>query len=674
MSAKTGREGQRGVNKADSAFVARRDGSTRFEACESVKIDRADIAKWFNLDCLTTRSSQGDEPVSRVRPAPSILTRCTAVALAICLCTLGSALAYEDKLPAGQGSYDEFVELFQEFAEWRQAQRADLAVPDYSQAAIDRRIRQIHDFQHRIADMGVVDWSRSQRADYLAALALLDEQEFLLRVYRPWSRDPGFYVDQMQRVSFTQLPVAGEDRDLLVQRLQRISDLTASAKANLRDVPSDFADLALHNLTNSDGVNHGHPYREVPPDGVLGWFDDLLGRAQEQQPELTDEIHKARAAAQELNDWLLENRADMTARAGIGEELLDWYLMHVKYMPYSSHDITVLAQRELERTWAFMTLDRHRHRRLPELELPTSREEYEQRIAAVDAEIRAFLVEEEFITIPDYIPEDFREMGFNVPWQVRDGGPNYWEQIQYRDPSPDHWHAVIPGHRFDGRVLARNTHPVRRHIRDGGRAEGWALYLEEAPLQLGFYDETRQRTRELIYNFAVFRAARTLGDVWLQRNEMTADQAVAYWMDQTPYLDVDVARVDAEIYLRRPPGYGLGYTIGSFQMYKLLADRKRQLGEDFVLREFHDEFMAAGGLPIALIRYEMTGQDDEVRQFFDRTPLSAIIGNVSTVEVSTTEAQRLRPDFEHELTDAPGQAHVLTRIAEVDLSEAIERK
>jgi hypothetical protein len=565
--------------------------------------------------------------VTRVRTVHFTLTRFAAVALTLGVLAIAPAIAYQDTLPVGKGSYDDFVELFQEFAEWRQAQRADLAVLDYSQAAVDRRIARVHDFQRRIADMGVLEWNRSQRAEYLAALALLDEQEFLLRVYRPWSRDPGFYVDQMQRVSFTELPVAGQDRDLLIQRLERISELTASATANLRDVPADFAAFALHNLSNSDGVNHGHPYREVPPDGVLGWFDDLLGRALDHQPELADEVRRARAAAQELNDWLVENRADMTSRAGIGEELLDWYLMHVKYMPYSSRDIVVLGQRELERNWAFMTLDRHRYRDLPEIELPGSRDEYEQRIAAVDAEIRAFLVEEDFITIPDYIPRDFREMGFNVPWQVRDGGLNYWEQIQYRDPSPDHWHAVIPGHRFDGRVLSRMTHPVRRHIRDGGRAEGWALYLEEAPLQLGFYDESRQRTRELIYNFAVFRAARTLGDVWLQRNQMSADEAVAYWMEMTPYLDVDVARVDAEIYLRRPPGYGLGYTIGSFQMYKLLGERKRQLGDDFLLRDFHDQFMAAGGLPIALIRYEMTGLDDEVRQFFDRTPLSAIIGD-----------------------------------------------
>jgi len=272
-------------------------------------------------------------------------------------------------------------------------------------------------------------------------------------------------------------------------------------------------------------------------------------------------------------------------------------------------------------------LERHRNRNLPELELPKSREEYEERIASVDADIRAFIRGEEFMTIPDFIPEDFREVGFNVPWIERRGGPNYWEQIQYRDPSPDHWHAVIPGHRVDGRTLSRVTHPIRKYIRDGGRAEGWALYLEEAPLQLGFYDETRPRTRELIYNFAIFRAARTVGDVWLQRNEMTTQEATVYWMEMTPWLDENVARVDAEIYLRRPPGYGLGYTIGSFQVYKLLADRRRQLGDDFVLKDFHDGFMAAAGVPVALIRYEMTGLDDEIQKFWQHTPLSEVLSS-----------------------------------------------
>jgi uncharacterized protein (DUF885 family) len=89
------------------------------------------------------------------------------------------------------------------------------------------------------------------------------------------------------------------------------------------------------------------------------------------------------------------------------------------------------------------------------------------------------------------------------------------------------------------------------------------------------------------------------------------------------WLDEDVARVDAEIYLRYPPGYGFGYTIGRVQMDRLLADRARQLGERFDLKAFHDEFLAAGLLPIALIRYQMTGLDDEVEGFWEVAPIPA---------------------------------------------------
>jgi hypothetical protein len=83
----------------------------------------------------------------------------------------------------------------------------------------------------------------------------------------------------------------------------------------------------------------------------------------------------------------------------------------------------------------------------------------------------------------------FREVGFNVPWIERDGGPNYWEQIQYRDPPRTTGMRDIPGHKVDGACCATIDHPIRRHFRDGGRMEGWALYLEETPLQLGYYEQ-----------------------------------------------------------------------------------------------------------------------------------------------------------------------------------------
>jgi hypothetical protein len=285
-------------------------------------------------------------------------------------------------------------------------------------------------------------------------------------------------------------------------------------------------------------------------------------------------------------------------------------------MPFTSGEIVVLGERELNRLWSVYALERHRNRDLPEIELPTTAQEYQLRIDSTDTHVREFLVRQEIITIPDYIGE----LDTNVPWIVRDSGPNFWEQIQYRNPTPDHLHAVIPGHRFDGVVESHNTHPIRGRITDGARVEGWAVYLEEAIMHAGLLDDS-PRVRELIYLFGIFRAARMPVDVWLQQNEMSVGEAVDYWMERVPYLDADVARVDAEIYLRRPPGYGLGYMTGMVQMQELLADRKRQLGEEFNLREFHDAIMQSGRLPLSLLRWEMTGLDDEVAKLWDREPL-----------------------------------------------------
>ncbi|MEO1421238.1 MAG: DUF885 family protein, partial [Pseudomonadota bacterium] len=323
-----------------------------------------------------------------------------------------------------------------------------------------------------------------------------------------------------------------------------------------------------------------------------------------------------RDAVAQFNEWLLEHRPTMNADAGVGKAHFNWYLKHVKLMPYDTEDIVVLGLRELDRLWAVYGLEQHRNRNEPLLELSESAEEYQRRIDETDQQIRAFLVDDEIITVPDYVGD----LATNAPWIVRPNGPNFWEQVQFRNPTPDHLHAVIPGHRFDGLIEQNNPHPIRGRLTSGARAEGWAVYLEEGMLQAGL--DMSPRTRELIFIFGIFRAARVPADVWLQTNQMTVAEAVSWWQERVPYLDEDVARVDAEIYLRRPPGYGLGYTIGMLQMQRLLGDRKRQLKDDFNLREFHDAFMAAGRLPLSLIRWEMTGLNDEIVDLWQRERLA----------------------------------------------------
>jgi len=66
----------------------------------------------------------------------------------------------------------------------------------------------------------------------------------------------------------------------------------------------------------------------------------------------------------------------------------------------------------------------------------------------------------------------------------------------------------------------------------------------------------------------------------------------------------------------RTPGWHMGMAVGQSQLMKLITDQAFHLGEDFNLGKFMDEFLAAGMIPISLIRWEMTGLDDEIKKLW----------------------------------------------------------
>ena len=78
---------------------------------------------------------------------------------------------------------------------------------------------------------------------------------------------------------------------------------------------------------------------------------------------------------------------------------------------------------------------------------------------------------------------------------------------------------------------------------------------------------------------------------------------------------------EQHLYLQQP-GYGTSYLVGKIEIENLMAERARQLGEDFSLQRFMDEFRAAGLIAISLIRWELTGQDDEMQRLLEPSTLS----------------------------------------------------
>jgi uncharacterized protein (DUF885 family) len=123
--------------------------------------------------------------------------------------------------------------------------------------------------------------------------------------------------------------------------------------------------------------------------------------------------------------------------------------------------------------------------------------------------------------------------------------------------------------------------------------------------------DARPRTRELIYVLLAERAARALGDLRMHSNEYTLEQAAEFASANTPRgwlsLDGNLVRGEQHLYLQQP-GYGTSYMIGKIEIEKLMAERRRQLGDAFSLRAFMDAFDAAGLVPASLLRWELTGE------------------------------------------------------------------
>ncbi len=477
--------------------------------------------------------------------------------------------------------------------------------------------RRLRDWKERFARIEPHKWSRAQKVDYLLVRAKLDDLEFRHRVSRPWARDPGFHLDRIERLAYRSLPLSAQRLEELRTRLGAVPVILEKAKSSLTEGSGELARMALRRLQRYDGIGQGQPQRSDPPEGILGWYRDLQQRLETVHPQAAPEAEKALAAAAAFRDWLRKRLSSMTAPAGVGLKNYEWYVRHVRLIPFSVEELRALGQRETNRSRAFLAIERHRNRRLPELTPASSREEYEGRVRRAEQRIRGFIQEHDLMTIPPDTPSRFETDAF---WIVRPGGKrHFWEELQYRDALNNHIHASIPGHRFDAWRSGRELHPIRSSYRDGGRAEGWATYLEEMLLQAGLLDDT-PRVRELFYIALLARAVRIPAELKLHSGEFSLQQAIDYMVAEVPFMEESLARYDLEIYLRRP-AYGMNYVASKAQMEQLVADSALQLGESFDLKRFHDAFLSSGMIPMSLIRWEMTGRDDEVKLFWQRKEL-----------------------------------------------------
>ncbi len=490
-------------------------------------------------------------------------------------------------------------------------------VPDYTPAAMQRQAERLAGLQQRLRAIDDSTWPIAERVDYMVVLAEMRGMEFQHRVMQPWRRDPAFYSTtnlgfgpkMHGAFGIPELPLNGDALARFKASLEAVPAALRQARINLTDPRGDLARLAI-----------------VQKQVEINVFAELAAHAAKVQPELVQPAKRAQAAAAEFKAWLESIEAGLPAHGGVGKENYAWYLKNVLLLPYTPEEVETIGEREYQRQVAFLKIEEHRNRAIPMPEPVTTRAAFDAKRKAEDEHLLKQLRDGQWVTIPDYVQHDPEEGPYVFPFERDPSKPGLFDpplnlhfffQAEFRDGLPLRAHN-LPGHMFDGLQAARDTRPIRGKPRlffvNGLRNEGWAFYLEEMILQAGMLED-RPKTREIDYILGAKRAARVVPEIRMQANEWTWKQANESLIARTPKWMKPgdaVAQFDIELYLRQP-GYGIGYYMGKVELEKLLAEVAMQQGEAFDIKAFHDRFRAAGSIPISLIRWEMTGRDDEVR-------------------------------------------------------------
>ncbi|MGI4761386.1 MAG: DUF885 domain-containing protein [Janthinobacterium lividum] len=164
-------------------------------------------------------------------------------------------------------------------------------------------------------------------------------------------------------------------------------------------------------------------------------------------------------------------------------------------------------------------------------------------------------------------------------------------------------HEAIPGHHYQIALQQENTAlPKFRQLGGyGAYTEGWGLYAESLGKELGVYTDPYQQMGAL--NTEIHRAIRLVVDVGLHTGKLTREEAIQYMMANEP-IDTQRATAEVERYMAWP-GQALAYKTGELKIKELRARYEIQLGSKFDLRAFHDQLLAGGAMPLAVLEKTM---------------------------------------------------------------------
>ncbi|MHA2250209.1 MAG: DUF885 domain-containing protein [Candidatus Kariarchaeaceae archaeon] len=164
-------------------------------------------------------------------------------------------------------------------------------------------------------------------------------------------------------------------------------------------------------------------------------------------------------------------------------------------------------------------------------------------------------------------------------------------------------HEVWPGHYLQLLYNNQSTSLIAKMFaRSITMIEGWAHYSEEMIYNAGYEPFDRQKLHVGQLVAALTRNVRYIAAVKMHCQNMTIEEAKQLFMEKA-FMPEPNAQIEANRGTIDP--MYLNYTLGKIMIMRLLEDYKREKGDSFSLRNFHDELLSYGSPPITVLRKMM---------------------------------------------------------------------